>query len=73
MIVTVPELYSAEMAFKQAPQPATAAMFLSKLRDAKEIGLITDERFHDGLSDVESYLWNGGSVVFASEIVGRFA
>jgi hypothetical protein len=40
-------------------------MFLSVLREAEEIGLIDDDEFHNGLGEVEHYLWKGGTVVGA--------
>lgn len=63
MAVTKSKLKDAHVAFRASPQPATAALYLSVLREAEEIGLIGDDEFHNGLSDIESYLWKGGSVV----------
>lgn len=63
MAVTHEKLAVAKIAFETAPQPATAAQFLSVLREAEEIGLIGDDDFHNGLADIEAYLWKGGSVV----------
>lgn len=63
MAVTHEKLASAKIAFQTTPQPATAAMFISVLREAEEIGLIGDDDFHDGLGLIEAYLWKGGSVV----------
>lgn len=63
MAVTDAKLDMARKAFETAPQPATAAQFLSMLREAEEIGLISDDVFHDGLIAIEAYLWNGGSVI----------
>lgn len=63
MAVTEEKLDIAHKAFKAAPQPATAAQFLSVLREAEEIGLIGDDTFHNGLADIEAYLWQGGTVL----------
>lgn len=63
MAVTEAKLDMARKAFEAAPQPATAAQYLSVLREAEEIGLIDDDVFHNGLADIEAYLWKGGSVV----------
>lgn len=63
MAVTKSKLKDAHVAFRAAPSPQTAAMYLSVLREAEEIGLVGDDEFHNGLGDIESYLWKGGSVV----------
>lgn len=63
MAVTYEKVAIAKVAFMTAPQPATAAQFLSVLREAEEIGLLCDDSFHDGLGLIEEYLWKGGSVV----------
>lgn len=63
MAVTHETVAIAKIAFLTAPQPATAAKFLSVLREAEEIGLLSDDDFHDGLGEIEAYLWKGGSVV----------
>lgn len=63
MAVTKSKLKDAHVAFRASPSQQTAAMYLSVLREAEEIGLIDDDEFHNGLSDVESYLWKGGTVI----------
>jgi hypothetical protein len=60
--VTEEKLDSARNSFKADPQPATAAQFLSVLRECEETGEIDDDTFHNGLADIETYLWSGGSV-----------
>lgn len=62
MAVTGIRVEDARRAFATSPQPATAALFLSVLREAEEIGAIDDDEFHNGLADIEAYLWQGGSV-----------
>lgn len=65
MSTTTDKLNTAKSAFTWNPNQATAAMFLSVLREAEEIGLIDDDEFHNGLGEVEHYLWKGGTVVGA--------
>lgn len=45
--------------FAGLPSNATAADFLSKLRECEEQGLIGDDEFHNGLQMVEHFLWTG--------------
>lgn len=63
MSITLPKLQTAQDAFVANPNQDTAAMFLSMLREAEENGEIGDDEFHNGLADVEAYLWKGGTVV----------
>lgn len=53
----------AQTLFEREQTSKNAADFLSKLREAEEIGLIDDDEFHNGLALVETYLWTGGSIV----------
>lgn len=62
MAVTTNDVNDALGTFRANPKPETAAMFLSKLREAEEIGVVDDDVFHNGLAEIESYLWEGGSV-----------
>lgn len=57
------KLQTAQDAFSVNPSQDTAAMFLSVLREAEEVGAINDDVFHNGLALVEAYLWQGGTVV----------
>lgn len=63
MAVTYRTLAIAKVAFLTAPQPATAARYLTALREAKELDMIDVDDFHDGLILIEGYLRRGGSVV----------
>jgi hypothetical protein len=38
-------------------------MYLSVLHEAEEEGTIDDDRFHNGIAEIEAYLWKGGTVV----------
>lgn len=59
----VEKLQTAQDAFAANQNQDTAAMFLSVLREAEEVGAIDDDVFHNGLALVEAYLWQGGTVV----------
>lgn len=63
MAVTEEKLDVARRNFARTPCPETAALFLSILRELEENGVIDDDTFHNGLADVEAYLWTGGSVL----------
>lgn len=60
------KLDQARGAFEVNPNQDTAVMFLSVLREAEERGAISDDVFHDGLADIEAYLWQGGTVIPAA-------
>lgn len=62
MAVTKEDVDTANEAFTNNPTQETAAMFLSKLREAEENGELTDDEFMNGLADIEAYLWKGGTV-----------
>lgn len=63
MAVTAEDVKVAESEFLARPTQNTAAMFLSKLREAEEHDAIGDDEFLDGLASIEAYLWKGGTVV----------
>lgn len=65
MAVTEVDVLNARTAFRADQNNETAAMFLSKLHEAYEGGETCEDDFHDGLHEVERYLWKGGSVVSA--------
>jgi hypothetical protein len=54
---------AAGKAFADDPRQSTAAMYLSVLHEAEEEGTIDDDRFHNGIAEIEAYLWKGGTVV----------
>ena len=57
MAVTKEQVDVARAAFMTSPQPATAAMFFSKLREAEENGSLEPDEWLNGLADLEAYLW----------------
>lgn len=62
MSVTEADVYAAREVFRKEPTNNHAAMYLSKLHEAYEGGETCEEDFHDGLHEVERYLWKGGTV-----------
>lgn len=63
MSISREKLAEARADFVAEPSNNTCVLFLSKLREAEEEGNIDDDEFHNGLAEVEAYLWKGGSVV----------
>lgn len=61
--ITTTKVAEAKNNFEQHPNNQSAALYLSLLSEAEEIGAIDDDEFHNGLADVEAYLWKGGSMV----------
>ena len=57
MSVDLEQVVLARVAFVDAPSNNTAAYFFSKLREAEEEGTIGDDEFHNGLAEIECYLW----------------
>lgn len=57
MAVTREKLAASRAAFETSPQPATAALYFSHLREAEECGNIDDDEWLNGLADLEAYLW----------------
>lgn len=71
MTVTRSDVEAAHDEFMAKQTQESAAIFMSKLREAEEDGELDPETFYEGLASVEAWLWKGGSVVTEVEFMGE--
>lgn len=62
MTVTHKALAAAKIAFQTAPQPATAAQYMTLLIKADNAGLLHPDTLYNGLAAIEEYLVGGGTI-----------
>lgn len=63
MTVKQSDVIEVRDAFEASATQDTAAMLLSKAHEAFEGGEIDEEYFLSCLGDIETYLWQGGTVI----------